>query len=201
MKYLCNLIMVLTLASMSFSTQALQSSSPADNAKSAESTQSVFVISDFFYQHPTRLSNVYYGFWHLKGPALESAIKKQNATVNDCDAIDQATLIISVEPYLFYNPQVKTYYTQLIATYYSAKDADQNKPIYTKNFDTTQFGGLTYLSDQNAEKVYAKAFKQLLESSQNVPIASTMSLDDNNKNKARALCQTLKRSQPTKFFY
>ncbi len=104
---------------ITFSLIALALSTPAN----ANTSQTVVYIDPVFYQHQERLLHPYYNYWFSQGPTVESvamsALKKQAGKVQLCEAGQVAQQVIALSPTIFYNPQIRRYYSTIKATVYA----------------------------------------------------------------------------------
>lgn len=89
----------------------------------ANTLQTVVYIDPVFYQHHERLLHPYYNHWFSQGPTLENvavdALKSQSRQVKLCQAGQVANQVIALSPTMFYNPQVRRYYSTIKAHVYA----------------------------------------------------------------------------------
>jgi hypothetical protein len=80
-------------------------------------------ISPTHYQHSVRLLHPFYNYWFEQGPLVEpialKALQASHANLSLCHSGQKAETIVSIEPRIFYNPQMRVYHSELIATVYS----------------------------------------------------------------------------------
>lgn len=89
----------------------------------ASSKDMVVYIDPTFYQHHERLLHPYYNYWFSQGPTFESvalqALETQSSPVKLCQAGQLAKQVISLSPTMFYNPQLRVYYSTIKAHVYA----------------------------------------------------------------------------------
>lgn len=83
----------------------------------------VVYIDPVFYEHHERLLHPYYDYWFSQGPTLESvavnALKAQTGQVKLCQAGQLANKVVTLSPTIFYNPQIRRYYSTIRAHVYA----------------------------------------------------------------------------------
>lgn len=89
----------------------------------ASTTETVVYIDPVFYQHHERLLHPYYNYWFSQGPTFETvavdALKSQLNQVKICQAGQLANQVIALSPTMFYNPQIRRYYSTIKAHVYA----------------------------------------------------------------------------------
>jgi len=80
-------------------------------------------ISPTYYQHSVRLLHPFYDYWFTQGPLVEpialQALQAQDPNLQLCQAGKTAHRVIRITPNIFYNPQMRVYYSQIDANVYS----------------------------------------------------------------------------------
>lgn len=108
-------VTILTTLLAVFSINAAQATNQAENT--------VVYIDPVFYQHHERLLHPYYNYWFSQGPTLEAvavdALKAQSNQVKLCEAGQVANQVIALSPTMFYNPQIRRYYSTIKASVYA----------------------------------------------------------------------------------
>lgn len=147
-------------------------------------------IAKTHYLHPVHLLHPYLDVWHMKGPLAErvaiSALQKRFTSVNTCTSNDEASIVLLLEPHVFYNPQLHVFHTQFIAQAYTNDGA----PITHVRKEAQQLGMLSNTPEFFIEKGYIKAINAVIEAlTTDQPF-----LDALNKNtliKTDAICHQL----------
>ncbi len=89
----------------------------------ANTIDTVVYIDPVFYQHHERLLHPYYNYWFSQGPTFENiavdAIKSQSGQVKLCQAGQVANQVVALLPTMFYNPQIRRYYSTIKAHVYA----------------------------------------------------------------------------------
>jgi len=160
------------------------------------------VIADTYYHNPVNLAHAYRQHWHTTGKLLENAITTHNQQVQFCKQQQNAKLVISLEPYLFYNAQLQTYFAEIIAKGYTQSDTKQLtlRPSFTIKEQVSQFGSLMVTPDFFAQKAYEKAVAKLMTSlnqHKDYQAATNKQAAQNMDN----LCVALEQSRPSKLYY
>lgn len=88
-----------------------------------QTEETVVYIDPVFYQHHERLLHPYYNYWFSQGPTVESvavdALRAQTGNVKLCEAGQVAKQVITLSPTIFYNPQIRRYYSTIKAHVYA----------------------------------------------------------------------------------
>jgi hypothetical protein len=85
-------------------------------------------VSKTFDDYATHLNGFYSQFWIKQAPLLKESTIKQLKSSALCEKNNYGSLILNMEPHLFYNPLMGKFYGSIKTTVYSS----QPKPI--KNF-------------------------------------------------------------------
>jgi len=89
----------------------------------ATENKTLLFISPVFYENSERLLHPYYNYWFTQGPMIEPIAMKA-MQVNDrdlslCVSGKKAEKVVAITPSMFYNPQMRVYYSKLNATVFS----------------------------------------------------------------------------------
>lgn len=83
----------------------------------------VLYIDPVFYQHQSRMLHPYYNYWFSQGSTVESvavpALQANGKSIGLCEAGQLAKQVISLSPSIFYNPQLRVYYSTIKAHVYA----------------------------------------------------------------------------------
>ncbi len=160
----------------------------------------VLHIAKTHYQHPMRIWHPYLSFWHMKGPLAEkaalAALQKRFANVSECTTDTKASVVLLLEPHLFYNPQLQVFHAEFIARAYT----DSNNPITRIKKQARQSGDITIAPNVYIEKSYTKAIEKVIEKLA-VDKAFLATLDKHNVKNSEALCHQLDDLPIDKFYY
>lgn len=143
---------------LSLSNSVLAENTVKANVASKSNTTSILVyINPIFYQHPIRMLHPYLDYWHMRGPMFEKiaieALDNQQTSAQICKSNTDTSLTISLEPYIFYNPQMRVFHSEVIANVYAGKLA----PIATYKATAQQQGELNNAADYYLKLAYKKA--------------------------------------------
>jgi hypothetical protein len=157
-------------------------------------------IAKAHYLHPVRLLHPYLDVWHMKGPLAEKAVmpvlKAHFTNVNECTSDSEASVVLLLEPHVFYNPQLHVFHTQLIAQAYTNNGA----PIMHIKKETQELGMLSSTPDFFIEKAYIKAINAVIEAlSSEQPLIDA--LNKNTPIKAGDICHHLDNLPLNNFYY
>ena len=97
-------------------------------AQSQTTHDYLIYVSNTFDDHPTHLNGFYSQYWIKQAPLLKESAIKQFKSSALCEKNNYGSLILNMEPHLFYNPLMGKFYGSIKTTIYSS----QAKPI--KNF-------------------------------------------------------------------
>ena len=157
-------------------------------------------IAKRHYEHPVRLLHPYLDVWHMKGPMLEKvalkALPKHFANVSMCTNSSNADVVLSLEPQMFYNAQLRVFHAEIIAKAYvnNGEPVDQLVAIATVKKQAQQNGDLGIKPEYYMEKAYTKAMdkviKQLEVDSAFLAVLNKTA-DKTSANKAETLCDGL----------
>lgn len=163
-------------------------------------------IAKRHYEHPVRLLHPYLDVWHMKGPMVEKValkvLPKHFANVNMCANSSNADVILSLEPQMFYNAQLRVFYAEIIAKAYvnNSEPIDQLVAIATVKKQAQQNGDLGIKPEYYMEKAYTKAMDKVIKQLE-VDSAFLTVLNKIPANKAETLCDGLNDLPVTKIYY
>ena len=167
-------------------------------------------IAKRHYEHPVRLLHPYLDVWHMKGPMVEkvalNALPKHFANVSMCANSSNADVVLSLEPQIFYNAQLRVFYAEIIAKAYvnNGEPIDQLVAIATVKKQVQQNGDLGIKPEYYMEKAYTKAMdkviKQLEVDSAFLAVLNKTA-DKTPANKAETLCDGLNDLPVSKIYY
>ena len=167
-------------------------------------------IAKRHYEHPVRLLHPYLDVWHMKGPMVEKvalkALPKRFANVSMCANSSNADVVLSLEPQMFYNAQLRVFHAEIIAKAYvnNREPIDQLVAIATVKKQAQQNGDLGIKPEYYMEKAYTKAMdkviKQLEVDSAFLAVLNNPA-DKTPANKAETLCDGLNDLPVTKIYY
>jgi hypothetical protein len=161
-------------------------------------------IGKTHYEHPVRLLHPYLDVWHMKGPLAEKAalkaLNRRFANVGDCSAA--ASVVLLLEPHMFYNAQLRVFHGEIIARAYT-KGADE--PTYENSLtvikkQAQQSGDLSLKPDFYMEKAYTKAMDKVIKKLE-TDKAFLATLDKTNMDNPKSICDTLDQLPAAKFYY
>ena len=163
-------------------------------------------IAKRHYEHPVRLLHPYLDVWHMKGPMVEKvalkALPKRFANVSMCANSSNADVVLSLEPQMFYNAQLRVFYAEIIAKAYvnNGEPIDQLVAIVTVKKQAQQNGDLGIKPEYYMEKAYTKAMDKVIKQLE-VDSAFLATLNKTPANKAETLCNGLNDLPVTKIYY
>lgn len=115
------------------------------------------------YTSQVRLLQYFRDYWFTQGPLVESAsqavLAKSLGDVGLCDNNQRtANLLLWLQPRMFYNPQMQTFYGTIKAVAYTAS----GKPIATYVGEASKVGYLEIESQKQLQQVYTSAMQVLV---------------------------------------
>ena len=148
---------------LSLSNVVLAKNVMESNAASKANTIGVLVyINPVFYQHPIRMLHPYLDYWHMRGPMFEKiaieSLNNQQTSAETCQPNTDTNLTISLEPYIFYNPQMRVFHSEVIANVYAGKLT----PVATYKATAQQQGELNNMADYYLKLAYKKAMQGIV---------------------------------------
>lgn len=130
----------------------------------ADETGTLLYISPQDYKYSVHLSHPYYDYWFEQGPLLEpvafEALQAAVPGLKICTGNETANTIISIKPSIFYNSQLRMYYSKLEATVYAGNGnllGSYEGEAQQQGFNSVDNGTEYHLS-----KVYALAMQDLM---------------------------------------
>jgi len=157
-------------------------------------------IAKTHYLHPTRLLHPYLDHWHMKGPLAEKAalasLQKHFANVNACATSSEADVVLLLEPYMFYNAQLRVFHAEYIVRAFTSNGA----PITRIKENGQQLGELATAPDFFMEKSYTKAINKAV-AALTTDQAFLNTLDKNSKLNAGEICRQLDSLQLERLYY
>ena len=163
-------------------------------------------IAKRHYEHPVRLLHPYLDVWHMKGPMAEKVamkvLPKRFANVNMCANSTNADVVLSLEPQMFYNAQLRVFHAEIIAKAYvsTGEPVDQLVAIATVKKQAQQNGELGIKPEYYMEKAYTKAMDKVTKQLE-VDSAFLATLNRTPNNKAEKLCGGLNDLPVSKIYY
>ena len=163
-------------------------------------------IAEMHYEHPVRLLHPYLDVWHMKGPLAQKAalttLNKHFANVQWCDQAKNASVLLFLEPHMFYNPQLNVYHGEIIAKIYTQTSGENNlePAILRIKKQAQQNGPLTIKPEFYMEKAYVKAMQKVileLKKSQ----AFTSALNNKMASNVETICPGLDALPVSKLYY
>jgi hypothetical protein len=156
-------------------------------------------IAKTHYEHPVRLLHPYLDVWHMKGPLAEKAafktLKKRFANVDDCSG--KASVVLLIEPHMFYNAQLRVFHGEIIARAYVE---DPENPITTIKKQVAQNGDLGIKPDYYMEKAYTRAMEKVIKKLE-TDKAFLAALEKPNLKNPKSICDNLDDLPIAKIYY
>lgn len=144
------------------SINALAESQINISTESKPTSNLLVYINPVFYDHPLRMLHPYLDYWHLRGPMFEKVALKvlndhhSNAAICKTDIATNFTL--ALEPYMYYNPQMRVFHSDVIAKVYAGK----LEPAATYTAKVQQQGELSGMAEYSLEHAYEKAMQNIV---------------------------------------
>ncbi len=163
-------------------------------------------IAKRHYEHPVRMLHPYLDVWHMKGPMAEKVamkvLPKHFVNINMCASSTNADVVLSLEPQMFYNAQLRVFHAEIIAKAYvnTGKPIDQLVAIATVKKQAQQNGELGIKPDYYMEKAYTKAMDKMIKQLE-TDNAFLAVLNKSPANKAETLCDGLNDLPVSKIYY
>ena len=163
-------------------------------------------IAKRHFEHPVRMLHPYLDVWHMKGPMIEkvalTVLPKHFTNITMCANSNNADVVISMEPQMFYNAQLRVFHAEIIAKAYVNTGApiDQLVAIATVKKQAQQNGDLGIKPDYYMEKAYAKAMEKTIKQLE-TDGAFLAALHKTPANKAETLCAGLDNVPVSKIYY
>jgi hypothetical protein len=125
-------------------------------------------IAQVHYEHPVRILHPYLDVWHMKGPlaqkAATSTLNKYFSNAQWCDKAHDVSVVLLLEPHMFYNPQMQVFHGEIIAKVFTQTGGIGNiEPAIVRiKKQAEQNGSLTVKPDFYMEKAYVKAMEKVI---------------------------------------
>ena len=114
-------------------------------------------VSSNFDKHPTHLKSYSIGYWVPQATILKNSSKSVFTSSASCEKDHYGTLILSLEPQLFYNPLMQIFYGGISAKVYGYN----GKIITTIKSEDELPGNLTILHEKLIDQLYKKILTKL----------------------------------------
>jgi hypothetical protein len=163
-------------------------------------------IAKRHYEHPVKLLHPYLDVWHMKGPMVEKValkvLPKHFASINMCGKSSNADVILSLEPQIFYNAQLRVFHAEIIAKAYidNGQPVEQQVAVATVKKQAQQNGELGIKPDYYMEKAYTKAMEKMIKQLE-TDGAFLATLNKTPANKAETLCKGLDDLPVSQIYY
>ena len=110
-------------------------------------------ISESYDEQPTRLLGFYLsGYWIKQGSFLKKAVSSGLPNSALCEKGNYGNLLLSLDPHIFYNPQMTTFYGTLKAKIYN----HDGKIIKKIKVEDELIGRIDILHEISIDKLYKK---------------------------------------------
>jgi hypothetical protein len=180
--------------------------SPASAEVSAEKLPGTIAmhIGSVHYQHPVHLLHPYLDVWQMQGPLAEraalNALKKRFAQVGDCST--PTSVVLLLEPHLFYNPQLRVFHAEIITRIYTQSSV---QPTYGNALSVIkeqaqQIGELSIQPEFYAAQAYNTAMEKVINKLETNP-AFLAALSLANRDQPKPICDALDALPAAKFYY
>lgn len=163
-------------------------------------------IAQMHYEHPTRLMHPYLDVWHMKGPLAQkvalATLSKRFEHVQWCNQAKHATLVLQLEPHMFYNPQLKVFHAEIIAKAYTQSGGSSNlEPAMLKiKKQAQQVGDLNATPAFYMEKAYVKAMDKVIAALEKDAVFVN-SLQTTQAKQVETICPALDELPVSKLYY
>lgn len=159
---------LLTAIQFGFALLGLSAMAVTPTLASESSTTAPLSAKVLVYIHPQeytsqiRLLHYYRDYWYAQGPLVEAESKavlaKTLGDVGMCDNNQRtANLLLWLQPRMFYNSQMQTFYGTIKAVAYTAS----GKPIANYVGEASKVGFLEVQTEQQLKQVYDSALQAL----------------------------------------
>lgn len=133
------------------------------NAEVSEHKTLVY-IDPMFYENSERLLHPYYNYWFTQGPIVEpiaiQSLQANHPELSLCQVGQKAHTVVNLLPSMFYNPQMRIYYSEIKATVYSGGGTLLG--TYSGVGEQEGFMSVDVGINQDMEKAYAIAMQDLM---------------------------------------
>jgi hypothetical protein len=114
-------------------------------------------ISSSFDKHPTYIKSYSIGYWVPQASILKNSSKSVFSSSASCEKDNYGSLILSLEPHLFYNPLMTTLYGTISTRVYGLS----GKIITTIKSEDEVQGYLSVLHEKLIDRLYKKVLTKL----------------------------------------
>jgi len=135
-----------------------------ETSASEANKNTLLFISPNEYHYSVHLLAPYYDYWFEQGTLLEpialNALKVKDAEIGLCHSNETADTIIRIRPSIFYNPQMHTYYSKVVATVFSG--GGNVLGTYIGEAQHLGFTSFDTATKYHLNKVYSLAMQDLM---------------------------------------
>ena len=162
-----SLLGLIGVNSIAIANSKIDISAPKTITSKNSLTNLLVYINPVFYEHPVRMLHPYLDYWHMRGPMFEKvAIEVLNKSkfnnnkigAKICKPNLNANITISLEPYIFYNPQMRIFHSEVIANVYG----ENLTLIATYKAKAQQQGELNNVAEYHLKLAYSKAMEGIV---------------------------------------
>jgi hypothetical protein len=114
-------------------------------------------INESFDKHPIRLSGYKQGYWIKQASLLKKAASTALPNSALCEKGNYGQLVLSLDPHIFYNPKMTTFYGTLKAKVYN----QDGKVIKKIKLEDELIGRIDILHEIAIDKLYKKLLSAL----------------------------------------
>jgi hypothetical protein len=137
---------------------ALVSQSITSEVKANTNYDYLIHINEDFDRHPIHLVDFRgQGYWVKQGSLLKKAVSSTLPNSASCEKGNYGNLVLSLDPYIFYNPQMTTFYGTLKAKIYN----QDGKAIKRIKVEDELVGRIGILHEISIDKLYKKLLLKL----------------------------------------
>jgi|SRR5690554_868817 len=115
------------------------------------------------YKHPIKLWHFYTDYWYQQGPIIEEMAKVMFGAVfgevGMCGVVNEARSLVWLQPKMYYNPHMTTYYGEVRASVYTSN----GEPLKTYSGEAKKTGFLDIMPQDRINEVYQASLEDLIE--------------------------------------
>jgi len=152
------------------------------------------------YKHPVKLWHFYYDYWFEQGPVVEplaeSMLSEVFGEIGMCGAVNEARSLVWIQPRIYYNPHMTTFYGEIRASVYTS----HGEPVATYLGEASKHGFLDVVPKIQIEAVYRAAMQDLLANMQKDPGLKTLVAEGEINRDAGGACAIVPNLPPPKLF-
>ena len=152
------------------------------------------------YKHPTKLWHFYYDYWLKQAPVVEplarSMLAEAFGEVGMCGAVNEARSLVWIQPYIYYNPHMTTFYGEIRASVYTS----HGEPVTTYLGEAKKHGFLDVVPRSQIEAVYRAAMQNLITNMQKDPGLRAQVENGEINREAAGACAIVPNLPPPKLF-